>query len=123
MIIDLKRCQNDIHSSSFYYLLHIPMKKNLIVLWILAWLFLIWSVVMTILYSKEKKSYETMTKFSIILVESFANSVDYTLCWADVNLKNTNSKNCEKYTEKFIADTKELRENFGMKTDYNYIGD
>ncbi len=88
---------------------------------ILSWVFFVSTIVMTLLYIKTNKGGKAVTKFSIVMVEAFANTVDYTLCNADTDYWNISRTSCKKFTDLFISDTQTLRENFGMKTEYYYI--
>lgn len=99
------------------------MKKNIVLLWVAAILMLIASIIMTVLYVKENESKSSIVNFSVSLLNSYSNAVDYTLCSIDNQLWNVHFDRCQEYLDIFVDDTKELRKNFDLKTRYEYIGD
>lgn len=76
---------------------------------------------MTTLYIKEAKSKELFIDMSRSCIESFINSVDYTLCLTDATLGNVPIMSCDRYGSSVVADMDYLR-TLDYDTNYNYIG-
>lgn len=98
--------------------------KKIIVLLASVCVLLLWtSIFFGIKYNQKKHWEETMAKVSMLLMESYANAVDYTLCFADYLNNRTSEYVCQPYLERFADDTQIFREDFNMETNYRYIGE
>ena len=90
--------------------------------WIVATsILLVAAATMTTLFIKERNSHQLFVDTSKSCIQSFINSVDYTLCITDMSYGNVNFVTCDKYAKGVIADMDYLR-TLGYETNYTYIG-
>lgn len=76
---------------------------------------------MSVLYFREAKSHKNILDFSVVLIKSMGNAADYTLCLTDYKLWNVQFGTCGNYWDRFADDISYLKDNFGLKLNYNYI--
>lgn len=116
-----KIVENVIKNSFLFYYLYTMQKRALI------WLSIIWFLCLSVAiffwykYQEEVKLTNSFVKIHTLLLESYANGVNYVLCNEDWNLWNVKWAVCESYLDSYAEDVEFLKKEFWLKPTYKYV--